>query len=129
VVQSLLDEGRITPEEAASHPQRSLLLRAIDGTAVELDTALHDARAGDRYLLCSDGLTGVVSTEMIHDTLRGTDDPDEAAARLIEAANAGGGPDNVSCVVADIVPLAAPAPADPPPHSLRGPSAAPGPGG
>ena len=108
VVQSLLDEGRITPEEAASHPQRSLLLRAIDGTAVELDTLLHDARAGDRYLLCSDGLTGVVSTGMILDTLRGTGDPDQAAARLVEAANAGGGPDNVSCVVADIVPLAAP---------------------
>ena len=109
VVQSLLDEGRITPEEAASHPQRSLLLRAIDGTAVELDTSLHDARAGDRYLLCSDGLTGVVSTERIRDTLRGTGDPDQAAARLVEAANVGGGPDNVSCVVADIVPLPAPA--------------------
>jgi protein phosphatase len=109
VVQSLLDEGRITPEEAGSHPQRSLLLRAIDGTAVELDTSLHDARAGDRYLLCSDGLTGVVSTERIRDTLRGTGDPDQAAARLIEAANVGGGPDNVSCVVADIVLLAVPA--------------------
>jgi protein phosphatase len=109
VVQSLLDEGRITPEEAASHPQRSLLLRAIDGTAVELDTSLHDAKPGDRYLLCSDGLTGVVSTGVIRDTLRGTDDPNQAAARLIEAANAGGGPDNVSCVVADIVPLATPA--------------------
>jgi protein phosphatase len=108
VVQSLLDEGRITPDEAASHPQRSLLLRAIDGTAVELDTSLHDARAGDRYLLCSDGLTGVVGTETIRDTLRGTGDPEQAAARLIEAANAGGGPDNVSCIVADIVPLAAP---------------------
>ena len=114
ILQRAADGGRITPEEAASHPQRSLLLRAIDGTAVELDTSLHDARAGDRYLLCSDGLTGVVSTEMIHDTLRETDDPDEAAARLIEAANAGGGPDNVSCVVADIIPLATPAPADPP---------------
>jgi protein phosphatase len=105
VVQSLLDEGRITPEEAASHPQRSLLLRAIDGTVTELDTSLHDAQAGDRYLLCSDGLTGVVSTEVILDTLRGTADPDQAAARLIQAANAGGGPDNVSCVVADVVPL------------------------
>jgi protein phosphatase len=108
VVQSLLDEGRITAEEAVSHPQRSLLLRAIDGTAVELDTSLHDARAGDRYLLCSDGLTGVVSTGTIRDTLRGTPGPDEAAGLLIEAANAGGGPDNVSCVVADIVPLATP---------------------
>jgi serine/threonine protein phosphatase PrpC len=108
VVQSLLDEGRITPEEAASHPQRSLLLRAIDGSAVELDTSLHDARAGDRYLLCSDGLTSVVSPEVIRDTLRGAGDPDDAAGRLIEVANAGGGPDNVSCVVADIVPVAAP---------------------
>jgi protein phosphatase len=110
VVQSLLDEGRITPEEAATHPQRSLLLRAIDGSAgVELDTSLHDAKPGDRYLLCSDGLTAVVSTEMIGDTLRGVADPDQAAGRLIEAANAGGGPDNVSAVVADIVPLGAPA--------------------
>jgi len=109
VVQSLLDEGRITPEEAVSHPQRSLLLRAIDGSAVEPDTSLHDVQAGDRYLLCSDGLTGVVSTEMIGDTLRSTAGPDHAAALLIEAANEGGGPDNVSCVVADIVPLPAPA--------------------
>jgi len=109
VVQSLLDEGRITPEEAATHPQRSLLLRAIDGSAVELDTSLHDAEPGDRYLLCSDGLTTVVSTEVIRDTLRGLADPEQAAGRLVEAANAGGGPDNVSCVVADIVPLAAPA--------------------
>ena len=109
VVQSLLDEGRITPEEAASHPQRSLLLRAIDGSTVELDTSLHDARAGDRYLLCSDGLTGVAGTEVIHGTLRDVTDPEQAAARLIEAANAGGGPDNVSCVIADIVPQAAPA--------------------
>jgi PPM family protein phosphatase len=92
VVQSLLDEGKITPEEAASHPQRSLLLRATDGTAAELDTSLHDARAGDRYLLCSGGLTGVASTETIRDTLRGTDGPDQAAARLDAAANAGGGP-------------------------------------
>jgi len=109
VVQSLLDEGRITPEEAASHPQRSLLLRAIDGsTGVRADTSLHDAMAGDRYLLCSDGLTTVITVAAIRDTLRGTGDPDQAAGRLIEAANAAGGPDNVSCVVADIVPLGAP---------------------
>src|SRR5262249_3814 len=109
VVQSLLDEGRITPEEAASHPQRSLLLRAIDGTALDVDTSRHDARVGDRYLLGPAGLTGGASPGMAHDTPRGTGDPDQAAARLVEAANAGGGPDNVSCVVADIVPLAAPA--------------------
>jgi PPM family protein phosphatase len=106
VVQSLLDEGRITPEEAASHPQRSLLLRAIDGGAgVRADTSLHDAAAGDRYLLCSDGLTSVIPTQNIQDTLRGAGDPGQAVQRLVEAANAAGGPDNVSCVVADIVPL------------------------
>jgi protein phosphatase len=108
VVQSLLDEGRITPEEAGSHPQRSLLLRAIDGSAgVRADTSLHDAAAGDRYLLCSDGLSAVLTTQAIRDTLRGAGDPDQAVAALIEAANAAGGPDNIACVVADIVPLPA----------------------
>jgi protein phosphatase len=106
VVQSLLDEGRITPAEAASHPQRLLLLRAIDGSAgVRADTSLHDAAAGDRYLLCSDGLSTVLTTQAIRDTLRGAGDPDQAVAALIEAANAAGGPDNIACVVADIVPL------------------------
>ena len=107
VVQSLLDEGKIRPEEAASHPQRSLLLRAIDGTAVRADATLRDALAGDRYLLCSDGLTRVVPTDAIRGALREVSDPEQAAALLIEAANAAGGPDNVSCVVADIVPRAA----------------------
>ena len=112
VVQSLLDEGRITPEEVASHPQRSLLLRAIDGRAgVRADTSLHDAMAGDRYLLCSDGLTTVITVAAIQDTLRGAAGPDEAAGQLIAAANAAGGPDNVSCVVADIVRLDAAEPA------------------
>ena len=107
VVQSLLDEGRISPEEVASHPQRSLLLRAIDGsTGLQADTSLHDALAGDRYLLCSDGLSTVITTQAIRDTLRDCGDPDQAVQQLIEAANAAGGPDNVSCVVADIVSLA-----------------------
>jgi PPM family protein phosphatase len=107
VVQSLLDEGRISPEEVASHPQRSLLLRAIDGSAgLQADTSLRDALPGDRYLLCSDGLSTVITTQAIWETLRDCGDPDQAVQRLIEAANAAGGPDNVSCVVADIVPLA-----------------------
>jgi serine/threonine protein phosphatase PrpC len=109
VVQSLLDEGRISPEEAASHPQRSLLLRAIDGsTEVRADTSLHDGVPGDRYLLCSDGLTTAITAQAIEDTLRGASDPDQAVGQLIEAANAAGGPDNIACVVADIVPLHAP---------------------
>src|SRR5579875_1210746 len=70
VVQSLLDRGEITPEEAESHPQRSLLLQAIDGSSTtEPDVSLHDAQAGDRYLLCSDGLTTVVPAGIIRDVL------------------------------------------------------------
>ena len=62
-VQSLIDEGRITEEEAPTHPQRSLLLRAITGQDVEPSLTIREARPGDRYLLCSDGLSGVVSDE------------------------------------------------------------------
>ena len=104
VVQALLDEGKITPEEADSHPQRSLLLRAIVGdAAAEPDVSLHDARAGDRYLLCSDGLTGVVSAAVIRDTLGAPGDPEQAVSQLIELANQAGGPDNIACVVADVI--------------------------
>src|SRR5690606_21038456 len=69
LVQSLVDDGRITQEEAANHPQRSILLRALDGTA-EVDPDLQDreAQVGDRYLLCSDGLSTVVSPETLHHT-------------------------------------------------------------
>ena len=104
VVQALLDEGKITPEEAESHPQRSLRLRAIDGDgATETDVSLHDARAGDRYLLCSDGLTTVVSAGVIRDALSAPGDPEQAVGLLIDLANEAGGPDNIACVVADVV--------------------------
>jgi len=104
VVHALLDQGKITPEEADSHPQRSLLLRAIDGkAAAEPDVSLHDARAGDRYLLCSDGLTAVVPTAVLQDTLGAAGDPEHAVARLIDLANEAGGPDNIACVVADVI--------------------------
>ena len=103
VVQALLDAGQITPEEAESHPQRSLLLRAIAGdSAAEPDVSLHDAQAGDRYLLCSDGLTTVVSPGAIRDTLSAPGDPEEVVERLIDLANEAGGPDNIACVVADV---------------------------
>ncbi|MBV9446943.1 MAG: serine/threonine-protein phosphatase, partial [Streptosporangiaceae bacterium] len=103
VVQALLDEGKITPEEAESHPQRSLLLQAIDGgSATEPDVSLHDAQAGDRYLLCSDGLTTVVSAGVIRDALSAPGDPEQAVGRLIDLANEAGGPDNIACVVADV---------------------------
>jgi serine/threonine protein phosphatase PrpC len=102
-VQSLIDEGRITEEEAHTHPQRSLLLRAITGQDVEPSLTVREARAGDRYLLCSDGLSGVVSDETLADTLAAYRDPRACADRMIELALRGGGPDNITCIVADVV--------------------------
>ncbi|MGY6018559.1 MerR family transcriptional regulator [Streptomyces spinosirectus] len=100
VVQSLIDEGRLTPEEATAHPQRSLLLKVL-GTAAP-DLRLQDAEPGDRYLLCSDGLPAVLPDARIRQLLAaGT--PDVAVRVLVDAANEAGGPDNVSCVVADVV--------------------------
>src|SRR5690349_5425123 len=102
-VQSLIDEGRITEDEAHTHPQRSLLLRAITGAEVEPSLTIREARAGDRYLLCSDGLSGPVSDETLAETLRQYQDPRECADRLIELALRGGGPDNITCIVADVL--------------------------
>ncbi|MEU4442579.1 PP2C family serine/threonine-protein phosphatase [Actinosynnema sp. NPDC050801] len=101
-VQSLIDEGRITEEEAATHPQRSLLLRALTGHEVEPRLMVREARPGDRYLLCSDGLSGVVSMETLEEAIRITD-PQACADRMIELALKGGGPDNVTVVIADVV--------------------------
>ncbi|MGK5532775.1 MerR family transcriptional regulator [Streptomyces sp. URMC 129] len=106
IVQSMVDEGRISPEEATSHPQRSLLMRALTGGAdVTPDVRLHDARPSDRYLLCSDGLWAVVPAEEIREVLCATVDPEQAVRDLVALANRSGGPDNVSCVVADVVEL------------------------
>jgi protein phosphatase len=104
LVQSLVDDGRISPDEAATHPQRSLLLRALDGSSdVEPDLSLYEAKVGDRYLLCSDGLSGVVSEQTLHRTLATVAEPDDAVRQLIELAIKGGGPDNITCIVADVV--------------------------
>ncbi|HEX6346355.1 PP2C family serine/threonine-protein phosphatase [Umezawaea sp.] len=100
-VQSLIDEGRITEEEAATHPQRSLLLRALTGHEVEPRLMVREARPGDRYLLCSDGLSGVVSLETLDEAIR-IPDPQACADRMIELALKGGGPDNVTVIVADV---------------------------
>ena len=101
-VQTLVDEGRITAEEAHSHPQRSLIMRALTGHEVEPTLTMREARAGDRYLLCSDGLSDPVSDETILEALQ-IPDVAESADRLIELALRGGGPDNVTVVVADVV--------------------------
>ena len=101
-VQTLVDEGRITAEEAHSHPQRSLIMRALTGHEVEPTLIMREARAGDRYLLCSDGLSDPVSHDTIAEALQ-IADVAESADRLIELALRGGGPDNVTVVVADVV--------------------------
>jgi len=101
-VQSLVDDGRITADEAAHHPQRSLLLRALNGTEMDPSVTLRETSAGDRFLICSDGLSDVVSPESIADALAGPD-PDQVADTLIQLALVGGGPDNVTVIVADVV--------------------------
>lgn len=101
-VQTLVDEGRITAEEAHSHPQRSLIMRALTGHEVEPTLIMREARTGDRYLLCSDGLSDPVSHETILEALQ-IQDVAESADRLIELALRGGGPDNVTVVVADVI--------------------------
>ncbi|MEZ0053696.1 serine/threonine protein phosphatase PrpC [Mycobacterium sp. MAA66] len=101
-VQTLVDEGRITAEEAHSHPQRSLIMKALTGHEVEPTLTMREARAGDRYLLCSDGLSDPVSHETILGAMQIPDVVD-SADRLIELALRGGGPDNVTVVVADVV--------------------------
>src|SRR5437764_3725756 len=103
-VQSLVDEGRISADDVSTHPQRSLLLRALDGRSVaEPDLSVHDAQPDDRYLLCSDGLSGVVSDETLRETLATIEDPEAVTRQLIELALHGGGPDNITCIVADVV--------------------------
>ena len=103
-VQRLVDEGRITEEEASTHPQRSLIMRALMGTGeVESDLSIREVRAGDRYLICSDGLSGVVSHQTLEETLGSYYAPDQTIAELIQLALRGGGPDNITCVVADVL--------------------------
>ncbi len=104
LIQSLVDEGRLSPAAAANHPQRSLIMRALQGsTDADPDLAIHEAILGDRYLLCSDGLTDVVSDEALYGLLSTVDDADQAVNQLIDLAIRNGGPDNITCIVADVV--------------------------
>ena len=119
VTQSMVDAGRLTPEEAASHPQRSMLVRAVGASSTEMaesglpheqarmagtpDLSLLEARAGDRYLLTSDGLTNVVPDSAIRQALSERDQsPPEVVRRLVALANQAGGPDNIALALADI---------------------------
>jgi PPM family protein phosphatase len=104
LIQSLVDEGRLSPAAAANHPQRSLIMRALQGsTDADPDLTMHTALLGDRYLLCSDGLTDVVTDEAVHATLVSVPDAEQAVEQLINQAITNGGPDNITCIVADVV--------------------------
>ena len=118
VTQSMIDSGGLTPEEAASHPQRSMLVRAVGASSAEMaesglpeeqarmaatpDLSLLEAQR-DRYLLTSDGLTNVVPDSAIRQTLSDQGlSPAEVVRRLITLANEAGGPDNIALALADI---------------------------
>jgi protein phosphatase len=108
MVQAMVDEGRLTWEEAASHPQRALLLRALDGRPASApEMRLHQPSPGDRYLLCSDGVSAVIPEDDIQRVLSAAADPENAVAKLMALVHGAGAPDNVSCVVADIDPVPA----------------------
>ena len=102
-VQMLVDQGLITPDQAGSHPRRAVVTQALQGEEVSPTYATMLPWAGDRWLLCSDGLSNVVSAETLAEVLAEYPDRQECARRLIDLALRAGGPDNVTVVVADVV--------------------------
>ena len=98
-VQSLVDAGQLTPQEAIRHPRRSIVLRALDGSAVEPVLERLEVRVGDRYLICSDGVSDVLSHSEIAEGLL-PDDPQQSAIPLVIRAMRAGSHDNVSCIAA-----------------------------
>jgi len=103
-VQRLVDSGRITAEEAAVHPRRSVLMRVLGDVdaAPEIDTKILDTRPGDRWLLCSDGLSSYVSEDKLTSILAAVRSPQSAADRMVKESLDHGAPDNVTVVIADI---------------------------
>ncbi|MFM2438978.1 MAG: PP2C-family Ser/Thr phosphatase, partial [Actinomycetota bacterium] len=103
-VQTLVDSGRITADEAFTHERRNLLTQALDGVhSVEPEFSVRPAHAGDRYMLCSDGLCGVVPEDRLREILSLQADPTGIVDALVEEALAHGAPDNVTVVVADVI--------------------------
>lgn len=106
-VQHLVDTGKITAEEAEHHPQRSVVMRVLGDFDLDLspDLSVREAHPGDRWLLCSDGLSGMVSLETIERTMVENTDVTACAERLVQLALRAGGSDNITCIVADVVDL------------------------
>ena len=104
LVAKMVEDGEITAAEAETHPHRSIVTRALGvESTVEVDEGVLEMRPGDRLLLCSDGLTGMVDRDGIERILRDTPDPQAAVERLIRAANDAGGVDNITAVLLDFV--------------------------
>lgn len=104
-VQYLVETGQITPEEAEHHPNRNVVLKILGDAQADVspDETMREAILGDRWLLCSDGLSGVVSPDTIGNVLAEVTDPGECAEALTRLALRAGGPDNITCIVCDIV--------------------------
>lgn len=104
-VQMLAERGHLTPEEAAGHPQRNVLIKVLrgDGDGASAQLRIRTAKPGDRYLLCSDGLSDYVDAADIERVLIQVADPGQAAEELVELTLRAGAPDNVTCVVGDVV--------------------------
>jgi protein phosphatase len=101
-VQALVDQGVLTPDDARRHPQRALVTQAVQGGPFRPAGRMIPVRAGDRFLLCSDGLTDYVADDIIAETLRANPDRKNAAAELVHRTLDAGAPDNVTVIVADI---------------------------
>jgi PPM family protein phosphatase len=101
-VQALVDQGVLTPDDARRHPQRALVTQAVQGGDFQPTGRMVPIRAGDRFLLCSDGLTDYVTDEMIGETLRTRTDREACATELISRTLDAGAPDNVSVIVCDV---------------------------
>jgi PPM family protein phosphatase len=119
LVARMVSEGRLTPEQAEAHPQRSVLTRALGADRdVDVDESRITVMDGDRLLLCSDGLTGMLSNDEIRDYVAGGADLDEICRRLVDAANERGGLDNITVVLIDVT--GTPGAAARKPHRTRG---------
>ena len=99
----MIEAGQLTPEEARTHPQRSVITRAL-GSDAHLHPDIYEinVETGDRLLICSDGLSGMIFDDQIENTLRRVQDPQRCAAQLVNEAIAAGGHDNVTVIVADV---------------------------
>ena len=102
LVQRMVREGRLTPDEAANHPQRSILTRALGvEDDIPVDELTLDLHSGDRVLLCTDGLTSMVGRDRLQQILQGEADTQAACDRLVEEANHAGGEDNITVILLD----------------------------